>query len=1577
MEEESFKNFVLDRIHDHSLTIKQAFNEFAAKHPSAPIDSVLSLADILLYGTKDIAKGQAEVYSVKFPVGVCGKLIDSFDVVYTCVDCSVIDNSVYCSECFKKELHAGHKVRMSTGSIGCCDCGDPEAVIPTSFCPLHKGFREEYLQPELLPPHTRMSYEEVLTELATILANDLVNYLAESEKGAEYISESSELEERIQKTIGYFKELLNISPFFLKVLGEILNQRMYTSTPLTHTCSPFITSLFDEEAKHKAALSEKTEKDPKKKICACKVTQLLIRAGRDMHTSVSSEIYDFLVNLSKSAKFKIFLCQSYVTNYPKILETHKMDHLQQEDSFRKLGLQALSFDDTALFFLENPILQQIWTKTLAKLLKSIKGNLEQSDVFFRMHIFALDLTYILKKKAACYMVYKSDLIKRYLDCVEEAELEQICIPVRYSHIEYGFFNKDINLYYLFTSKNLIRIFKRIIINYDFWNDTELCHPLGVHFRNLLHKQYLRYCETKDLANSYFYMNDLHKCFSLFLSYYVNTRILHNYSSSLPNWVDIKMSLRNLLKNVLGLKSDTDLNAFIIQTLEIACRPMTLILEEISRRWIYYGELMAKFTDIYMDTRKGTSCDLDLGLIQILLAAYDGDDLIEVLCKVLDPSNWVIKYLSSLEEGGKEKYHQIGEHNFDKFARQMEVFLFFLCGLCSNDETFYKPLMRLNSPIEVPREHHLKEVTQHFIRRTIIHLLFKSKNATSSFYDIIQKFPKKFRENPEIEKMLGILCDSNVDYKGHTLFALKPETLSEYDPYFYCVPYHLSECYDNAQALCDKYRKQQEDMPFDLLIGRETPANLLSYVPNLVIANLLKSGVLKYIPDFVREKNFPFEVEGATTTTNEGIRIAALKILSMFVANYGTLSVVQKNKFVTILIKDDMELLKSLKAMSIANKNYQNTIETLLAKLKEKVPNPEIATFIQEEMETQTKISKEQLNKQKLKELQDKIMQDFKKKQQHFAEKNQIPEPKVMPAVEEEKGSDFSHQKLLENESTSTQISGLGEQCTLCRETLNTSKPYGRIAYIGKSSLIYKSAVYTIKKVAGLSKEKEAIDLLPQLGLSRQNGGLRASACNHFVHFDCSKNFKRQDLSFEHKEFVCPVCQMISTCVVPPAGLTFGETGKDFIESLSKNYGDMLSPLNFATFVQRLIVHNILLIDVMGISEFMKVAELYQSIASCAKEKLSANQKECSELKSAWVSKKSKRESFGKSKNIGKDLSKWAIKEYLVADYYEGFKAELAAKVELAMYATIILNALRRLLPKSASTKITQKIILEEIATSDLYKEQCLPELRKFAALYSILSNKVPQVKAISEKLHTIKEEFELLSSGVRFNLSKCRYYFEHFAEIAEEKDVLAVSDAIEAIPVCPFKYNQALSGGLQFGLVELPERFADIILQYCPKPCAHCGKQVREKAVCLLCGNVYCWPQYTIFSDPNACHQIAIHAMNCGGDGGVFLSVYSGEIILYSITSVKWPSPYINKFGEPLDRMHYEHHESYSLNSKAYKELEQMVLQDKIPNIVKSMSNMHQWSYHYRDQLIHIYTVTSTYIIAVKRRQKQQTQQLQ
>jgi hypothetical protein len=72
-------------------------------------------------------------------LSVCQKSWQKKCLTITCMTCSDNPNSCYCLECFLKGNHENHSFNPRIFHSCNCDCGDPNFIKSTGFCPYHPG----------------------------------------------------------------------------------------------------------------------------------------------------------------------------------------------------------------------------------------------------------------------------------------------------------------------------------------------------------------------------------------------------------------------------------------------------------------------------------------------------------------------------------------------------------------------------------------------------------------------------------------------------------------------------------------------------------------------------------------------------------------------------------------------------------------------------------------------------------------------------------------------------------------------------------------------------------------------------------------------------------------------------------------------------------------------------------------------------------------------------------------------------------------------------------------------------------------------------------------------------------------------------------------------------------------------------------------------------------------------------------------------------------------------------------------------------------------------------------------------
>nr|XP_043618780.1 E3 ubiquitin-protein ligase PRT6 isoform X1 [Erigeron canadensis] len=150
--------------------------------------------------------------------------------------------------------------------------------------------------------------------------------------------------------------------------------------------------------------------------------------------------------------------------------------------------------------------------------------------------------------------------------------------------------------------------------------------------------------------------------------------------------------------------------------------------------------------------------------------------------------------------------------------------------------------------------------------------------------------------------------------------------------------------------------------------------------------------------------------------------------------------------------------------------------------------------------------------------------------------------------------------------------------------------------------------------------------------------------------------------------------------------------------------------------------------------------------------------------------------------------------------------------------------------------------------------------------------------------------------------------FKWLHHLAAKYEVRAPSGVLYSTPVVPFK------------LMVLPYLYQDLLQRYIKQKCVDCGAVQDEPALCLLCGKL-CSPSWKTCCRNNKCQT---HAMSCGAGTGIFLLIRKTTILLQrSARQARWPSPYLDAFGE--EDIEMNRGKPLYLNEERYASLSYMV----------------------------------------------------
>ena len=253
---------------------------------------------------------------------VCAGIIDNIPG-WKCEDCSIYENSIYCSKCYfnSKEFHKNHKVEFSSSSSGMCDCGDPDALY--SYCPEHCG---PYTEQKQYDEYINKVFPENILKNITIFLDDLfyqfTKYLLLTEKCKLFYDQIFEQNDKkednkidilnlknnfsiiFKNFINFLRKITEkndamlhiIASYFLKnnlIKEKVVDNKEKANWNTTHTCIKFtsdnIKILFKDKNANKNIFSSMNFSGVTKHECECPFIRLFISNYRSNIKSYDPE----------------------------------------------------------------------------------------------------------------------------------------------------------------------------------------------------------------------------------------------------------------------------------------------------------------------------------------------------------------------------------------------------------------------------------------------------------------------------------------------------------------------------------------------------------------------------------------------------------------------------------------------------------------------------------------------------------------------------------------------------------------------------------------------------------------------------------------------------------------------------------------------------------------------------------------------------------------------------------------------------------------------------------------------------------------------------------------------------------------------------------------------------------------------------------------------------------------------------------------------------------------------------------------------------------------------------------------
>ena len=373
---------------------------------------------------------------------VCAGIIDTIPGFH-CIDCSLHENTVYCSDCFikSKNLHKNHKVEFLYLGIGMCDCGDPDAL--NTYCFEHSGPLkekkeiEEYIIKTLgekIFKNLKNFFDEffsefskylILTEKCDLFMGDIFNEIfgANSEE-EELFNEKKDIYLLksnfciVFKNFIYFLRLITknnfgmfhlIANYFLK--NNLENLKLENEYLTQHSCI----EINKEDIKIFFNSNEKINHN-----CKCPFLRLFLSNYRDNIKLEDQEDEQFFFSFSHNLPLRkaygiiyFFLYEQNIYNNNRLILVNR-SQFYLEDVMELIAKKTNIFENVA----------NVLYKYISKIIKKIdfqKLYGRNNSLFLKigesLYNISIDLKYFSKPKVRLLITEKIPFYKNMIDII--------------------------------------------------------------------------------------------------------------------------------------------------------------------------------------------------------------------------------------------------------------------------------------------------------------------------------------------------------------------------------------------------------------------------------------------------------------------------------------------------------------------------------------------------------------------------------------------------------------------------------------------------------------------------------------------------------------------------------------------------------------------------------------------------------------------------------------------------------------------------------------------------------------------------------------------------------------------------------------------------------------------------------------------------------------------------------------------------------------------------------------------------------------------------------------------------------
>ena len=1003
---------------------------------------------------------------------------------WKCTDCEKNANSIVCQQCWSKvkDKHKDHDIKFNISTNGTCDCGDPNTLSSSLFCPKHKGplTKEEDIQNYINKNFSKELIQSFEKSIEKFFDN-LLPYIVDN-------IENKKNNPGFRNNMIFYVELINV---------------LTNNSAIMHILSKIFLKNYKYKTKHFCLLFNDNEikliKNKEEHDCCCPLIRLLMSAWGGENQDV---LFRFLLNykLRKTMGVLYFLLNERFMKY----FIGDFGEMSVQYIFEDVCTTTVLTPGLIEFYFESifQIIQYFTNEDynfteedecpLAQKIQSLKNEEEEYNLIlaqkftnlknFIQRIF-YDNIYLIKPESAKYLGNNIIVYKKLIDILTLFHnINQI--ESYYPH-KFGFYKESFDSNIINAENYILLLFDLYVSILNFDNEI-MVKTLFEYFSDIIVNK--KFKQLNDNEFSFHY--SLYRGFSIFLNRYC----FHYINSIKSN--DINDGYKNAIKYITNFKTFGEI---ILKDLFKILGYMNACGENFLN---YYGELMPYYEIYYCEQEEfilRDFCLLRFILSEKVFQSFFSISNIYKVSSLENTYNIMEKYFFS-KDSIPPNENILEEEDYYKFMKFNGKILKLILNMIRDNKSFIwqlgcsyqllkngKMSNNLTKNIILNDKKNINEICKQIIINEII-----SKENLNTYSNIMDSIFESIRDvfgQEEIEKLILSMTNKTLTINKKAKFSVKDEYLKYLD---------INSVYDfrqksNIQKYINNFKKEKISI-----------YNTYFY-PFIKYENNLQNNIYKNF--FFYQENFDIIFKlTELLITNEKYNVFQQFFLSELIYYWNIFFYVfeenNKNQEYKSFVIKNKTRIQQLVFILKNNSLNDNSLKDYCLSVVEKITKNELFTDMKfnkdNNIQNENKIEKK-LNKSSIK---DKLKNTFKNK---FIQLEKVYNTEAIK---------------IENK--------INEPCIYCLKPIepnNILNLYGKVGNLVKDYLFSNSFYQTVEKE--YKKNNIKVEFSEIYTSIEKTKGFNIYSCNHFIHNSCFLKLV-QNSSTEK----CPLCHQNVDLFIP-------------------------------------------------------------------------------------------------------------------------------------------------------------------------------------------------------------------------------------------------------------------------------------------------------------------------------------------------------------------------------------------------------------------------------------------------------------